>query len=325
MSQLQTNQANLSEFPEPDALTLALRDRLPEFGRVDWVGTTGSTNADLMQRARAPSRPPALPWLLGAHIQTAGRGRAGRTWQNAEAAALMFSCAFETTIPLAQLPGLSPALGVAACEALRGQSTSCSDDRRRRLGVKWPNDLQWGDAKLAGILVETARHPDMSGPIIIVGMGLNLSGAATLTQRLGRPIADWDQVCPRPTSTRVTDAPIAHRQTVIQLISCVALAWKQALVDYAQQGFAGFQTRYDEVDVLAGQAVNVTDLGQILQTGVAQGTDTMGRLLLTTEQGQAPILVGDVSVRLRAPLIPPAGPAAKVAGASNADSNTESS
>ena len=25
--------------------------------------------------------------------------------------------------------------------------------------MKWPNDVQWGDAKLAGVLVETTRNP----------------------------------------------------------------------------------------------------------------------------------------------------------------------
>ncbi len=300
MPQPPTEHSSLITLPAPGTLALWLRDVLPGFGMIDWVGATGSTNADLMQRARLQaSRPSAMPWLLGAHRQTAGKGRAGRSWQSIEAAALMFSCAFDTSIPMAQLPGLSPALGVAACEALRAQCPGINDDRARRLGVKWPNDLQWGDAKLAGILVETARQPGARGPVVIVGMGLNLTGAAALTEQLARPIADWARVCQGSRLSQGADDTDDIRQTAGQLVACVALAWQQALKDYSGQGYAGFQSRFDRVDALAGQAVSVTDQGQLLQTGIAQGTDSTGRLLLATDHGHSPILVGDVSVRMR--------------------------
>ena len=146
-------------FPEPAELAAALRARLPGFGHIGWERTTGSTNADLMRQVRGPGAGRAgspAPWLLGAHLQTAGRGRVGRTWENQIGDALMFSCAFVAKIPLATLPGLSPALGVAACEALRGLLRDQAWADARRLVLKWPNDIQFDDAKLAGILVETA-------------------------------------------------------------------------------------------------------------------------------------------------------------------------
>ncbi|MEI6836317.1 MAG: hypothetical protein WCK56_00840, partial [Alcaligenaceae bacterium] len=102
----------------PDALIERLGKTLPNFGLVQWVDTTGSTNDDLSERIKRGATP-SLPWLLGAHTQQTARGRAARPWQNTAGETLMFSCAFSPNIPLAQLPGLSPALGVAACLALR--------------------------------------------------------------------------------------------------------------------------------------------------------------------------------------------------------------
>ena len=116
---------------------------------------TGSTNADLIQRARSGTGSIVRPWLLGAHLQEEGRGRAGRTWQNRAGAHLMFSCAFDIFLPARSLATLSPLAGVAACEALRSLLPA---RHRVALGTtKWPNDMLWYGAKLAGILTEVTR------------------------------------------------------------------------------------------------------------------------------------------------------------------------
>src|SRR3546814_14434760 len=62
---------------------------------------------------------------------------------------LMFSCAFDVFITPQQLATLSPLAGLAACEALRELVQA---QHRKHLSMKWPNDVQWHYAKLAGIL-----------------------------------------------------------------------------------------------------------------------------------------------------------------------------
>ncbi len=279
----------------PECLTRALIPLLPGFASVQWLDSTGSTNLDLMQRLRQPDtasgplRRPALPWLLGADLQTAGRGRAGRPWQNAQGATLMFSCAFQVEIPMPQLAGLSPALGVAACEALRAlidQNQDRPDSATRpdaqRLTLKWPNDLQWDAGKLAGILVETHQPTGSRAPYLVAGIGLNMLDANHLSQALNRPISDWSQI---------TDTAPAR------IVAAIAHAWSMALKDYAANGYTGFIERFARVDVLSGVQVDVSDQGRILQTGTAHGTDAMGRLLVATASGITPIMVGDVSIR----------------------------
>ncbi|MDO8694894.1 MAG: biotin--[acetyl-CoA-carboxylase] ligase [Sheuella sp.] len=275
-----------SDLQTSETMSGALKPSLPGFGSVQWLANTGSTNLDLVQRARQPARP-ALPWLLGADRQSTARGRAGRVWENTSGATLMFSCAFEVNLPPSELPGLSPVMGIAACEALRVLLAAYGDDEHdrklaHRLQLKWPNDLLWDQAKLAGILVESTHMTGSRTPLIVIGIGLNLRDGATLSAQLNRPIADWSQI-----------AEISP----VQIVTHIARAWSDALSEYSTSGYAAFIKHFEHVDGLAGHRVDVTDQGCVLQTGTAMGTDSTGRLLIQTDQGMHAVMVGDVSIR----------------------------
>lgn len=269
----------------------ALRGALPRFPSVEWLARTGSTNADLLARARQPRGRCDRPWLLGCHLQTRGRGRADRVWQNHAGTSLMFSCAFDTSLPLRQLPALSPLLGLAACEALRAL---LSPGLRPHLEMKWPNDLQWREAKLAGILIESVRPGAPCGAehrVIVIGMGLNLQDAPALSAALDRPVADWAGiVCADPT------AGIAAIPT---LVGNVARGWLLALDRAAAEGFADLPHRYARADALKGRAVDVLGDGRPLDSGTGCGIDPSGRLLLRTALGTHALSAGEVSVRVR--------------------------
>ncbi|MCD0506236.1 biotin--[acetyl-CoA-carboxylase] ligase, partial [Bordetella petrii] len=64
--------ARHTDLPAPEALARELSARLEDFQDVAWTAATGSTNADLLARARSGSG----SWLLGTHLQQTGRGRA---------------------------------------------------------------------------------------------------------------------------------------------------------------------------------------------------------------------------------------------------------
>ncbi len=155
------------------------------------VAETGSTNADVLagiDRGETLART-----VLRADHQTAGRGRLDRRWDAPAGANLLASLCFASE-PLA--PGdsgsaviqpveLTQAVGLAAVHAVdrfavEGEHT----DGSVRAGLKWPNDVLLGDAKLAGVLAQ--RSP--SGEIV-VGIGLNVGwapdGAACLSRDLG--------------------------------------------------------------------------------------------------------------------------------------------
>ncbi|SRR5690554_4119083 len=277
-------------LPMPERMQSLLQQTLPEFHSVEWVGRTTSTNADLMERARAEKGLLARPWLLGAHLQERGRGRSGRSWQNRSGANLMFSCAFDVFLPPRALPTLAPFAGVVATEALRGMLTSAS---RPLLTMKWPNDLEWRFAKLAGILVEATRAgtarlaPDHH--LVVVGMGINLDDARALSTSLNRRIADWSEVA------RADSAGARVRPE--QMVARIARAWYENFSALTTQGFEDLPERYTRVDGLVGRKVDIIDNDRVIFTGNAAGVTPSGQLLLRDAGGEHPISVGEVSVR----------------------------
>src|SRR5690606_33065575 len=143
------------------------------------VAETGSTNADLLARTATLTQP-TLRW---AQRQTAGRGRAGRSWLAADDGALTFSLAWKLRLPPQALSGLSLAVGVALARQLAAKGVTVQ--------LKWPNDLLRDGAKLAGILIETAADRRERGVLwVVIGVGLNLAHGDELGAQLGRAVAD---------------------------------------------------------------------------------------------------------------------------------------
>lgn len=237
---------------------------------VEVVPETGSTNADLLARAGQL----AHPVLLVAEHQTAGRGRAGRSWLSSAANSLTFSLAWKFDGGPQALSGLPLAVGVALGDAL-GQ-----------LGVqvqlKWPNDVLKDGDKLAGILVETRSAPE-GGTWAVIGIGLNLVMPDEVEAVLGRSAAG---------------APWLARMERELLLAALLDALADALALFARQGFGAFSARWNLRHAWQGRSVVILDDGQVLQEGLAAGVDDAGRLLLDTPEGRTAVLAGDVSLRL---------------------------
>ena len=238
---------------------------------VEVVAETGSTNADLLARASQLSE----PVLLVAEHQTAGRGRAGRSWLSSSENSLTFSLAWKFDGGLQALSGLPLAVGVALGDAL-GQ-----------LGVqvqlKWPNDVLKDGDKLAGILIETQSAP-AGGTWAVIGIGLNLIMPDELEAQLGRSAAG---------------APWLARMERDVLVAALLDALADALRLFAKQGFGAFSARWNLRHAWQGHTVVVLDNGQVLQEGLAAGVDDAGRLLLDTPEGRTAVLAGDVSLRVK--------------------------
>jgi BirA family biotin operon repressor/biotin-[acetyl-CoA-carboxylase] ligase len=163
--------------------------------QLEVVAQTGSTNADLL--ARAASGVDVDGVVLIAEHQTAGRGRQGRGWSATPRAQITMSFAVDAAdVPAAAWGWLPLATGVALVDAV----APVLDVIGVEAGLKWPNDVQAGGGKLAGILAEVARP--VSGPAIVVGVGLNVTQApnevgspgATSLLDLGVSAPDRDQL-----------------------------------------------------------------------------------------------------------------------------------
>jgi len=248
---------------------------------------TGSTNADLMARARV--RAIIAPLVRATLHQSAGRGRLGRSWQSEPGSALLFSVALplvaDTVVPAAA----TLACGVALCEALRAEGIGAS--------LKWPNDIEVAGCKLAGVLTELAL--DGAGArSLVVGVGLNLWASDHLRANVGRPIATLDESIARATLA-------ADRE---DWIGRLAAACVQAVRQFERDGFVPFQPRFMARFAALGQTVDVAAQGARIASGRALGVDGEGRLLLHVDGAIRAFSGGEISLR-----IPAAAPAQGVA------------
>jgi BirA family biotin operon repressor/biotin-[acetyl-CoA-carboxylase] ligase len=157
--------------------------------------------------------------------------------------------------------------------------------------MKWPNDVLWRNAKLAGVLVESARNlgNEESGHTVIIGMGMNLRDADLLSQALDRPVADWSYI--------VEQIGRAAPPSAADLVCATATAWLDAIQQFEISGLASFSSRLAQIDALAGRAINVVERETVVCSGVACGLDAQGRLLVRTGQGVTPVSIGEVSIR----------------------------
>ena len=243
---------------------------------IEVVDATGSTNADLRARLQQLSQ----PVLLAAVHQTAGRGRAGRSWQSARSQSLCFSLAWRFNLPITKLTGLSLVVGVVLAEtlAIRGWPVQ----------LKWPNDLLKDGAKLGGILIETAsaRNAGDADQKIwaIIGVGINIHKNAALSTAVGSEIA-------------ALGGSAIDRNA---LLAALADALAAALPQFEREGLAPFATRWQRLHAHADMPVMILEAGQLLHQGVARGIDDSGCLLLETADSQPgciAIAAGDVSLR----------------------------
>ena len=159
---------------------------LAGFARVERFDVVGSTN-DIVRGWLAEGTPEVC--VAVADVQTAGRGRNGRTWNAPAGAALLLSTGFRPTrLDVEETWRLAAIVALAIAAA----AEDVADLEAGSIRLKWPNDLVVvlgareagtgldGDRreirKIAGILGETdgLGTPD---PRAIIGAGINVDWA----------------------------------------------------------------------------------------------------------------------------------------------------
>jgi BirA family biotin operon repressor/biotin-[acetyl-CoA-carboxylase] ligase len=244
--------------------------------QVEVVATTGSTNEDLLVRAR--QHQPGSAILRATDEQTAGRGRQNRTWRARPRSSLLFTLA----VPLASLPAALPAItlagGVALADYLRGRGVP--------VDLKWPNDVLLDGRKLAGILCELGI--DSGGrATLVVGVGVNCWLTEDDRAGIGQPAAALAEVV-------ASSLLAAEREAWIAQMAAALLAMVSGYVD---RGFVPVRERYNALLHARGDEVDIIDDGRVTASGRVVEVDTIGRLVLAAGNGSRAINVGDVSLR----------------------------
>jgi BirA family transcriptional regulator, biotin operon repressor / biotin---[acetyl-CoA-carboxylase] ligase len=276
------NETPLREPLDPAALRRAAVRPGGLWHQVEVVESTGSTNADLLARARDGEPEGAV--LVTEH-QQAGRGRMGRTWITPPRAALTFSLLVRPeTVPPARRGWLPLLTGVAVAEAI----TDVTDVPAT---LKWPNDVLSPQGKLVGILAEAA------GDAIVVGIGLNVSTEAA-------ELPDRGPGALPAASLLTAGAKVLDRNRLLLAILDAFerryLAWRAAAGDPDR---SGLRAAYVERSGTIGRQVRAELPGGQALSGSAVGVDADGRLLVRSSAGPSsagtvPVAAADV-VHLR--------------------------
>jgi len=244
--------------------------------QVEVVEQTGSTNDDLLDRARVAAAD--RPAVRAALHQVAGRGRHGRRWHDARGRALLFSVMTRWFRDPAAAAAVTLACGVTVAEALHGRGIEAR--------LKWPNDILLAGRKLGGILTELALDPQ-SGASLVVGVGVNLCLDPEQRVAIDQPAAALDE--------RIEESRLAGERE--RWIAALARAVLDAVEQFEQQGFAPFRARFDALFAYAGRSVVLMQAGLPTLTGVPVGVDVEGRLLLCTDAGVRQVSSGELSLR----------------------------
>jgi BirA family biotin operon repressor/biotin-[acetyl-CoA-carboxylase] ligase len=234
----------------------------PTGWHVHHVQETGSTNADLVELARAGA---VHHSVIVADHQTAGRGRLDRKWEAPPGANLLVSILFKPSL-FRPLHHFTHIVGLAA----RNASNNLFEVRP---DLKWPNDLLIGDRKVAGILAQGGTD------FVVVGIGVNVGWAPDGAARLG------DQA-------RGSNIELGPLDLLREMLAEVERLESLSNIE--------LRALYESQLATIGRRVRVELANGVIVEGTAIGIDDEARLTVRLESGETiSVDVGDV-IHLRA-------------------------
>ncbi len=251
-----------------DVLSRALRDH-----RLGWpiryVESVSSTQ-DVVREEALGGADEGL--LVLADLQTAGRGRAGRSWWAPWGTAVLSSLLLRPVLPPERLSYVGMIAGLAVVDALRsvGSISAC---------LKWPNDVLVQGKKVAGILVEVLWEGTQVHSVIL-GVGINVRGHIPADL----PFAQE--------ATTLHDAgyEVAREDLIISYILALEQYYNRVTA-----GWSPVRAWTRRLHTL-GKRVRVEDVGTTWE-GVAEDVTEEGALRVRVGKDIRVIRVGDVRVR----------------------------
>lgn len=216
--------------------------------------------------------------LVVANMQTAGKGRRGRSWQQEEGSVIAMSLLLRPTFSpdKASMLTLLAAHSVAgAIEAVTGLPAA----------IKWPNDIVINRKKTVGILTEMSLGVEQAAiDYIVIGIGINVNNTAFP-----------EEIRDMATSLYLEKGERVSRSALI------AESMRRLEVDYEAflktEDLSAILPDYNAHLISMNKEVRVLDpKGEY--TGISRGMDAQGELLVERADGEIiKVYAGEVSVR----------------------------
>jgi len=208
-----------------------------------------------------------------ADAQTSGRGRRGRVWTTPKGKALAMSIVLRPGLPAARAPELAFAAALAVCETARALGAP-------QAALKWPNDVECGGRKLAGLLAELRAQGGALSHVVL-GIGVNVN-----VEREDFP----DELRALATSLCIeSGAPVSRALVCAKLLASLE-GWLEC---HAREGFAPLRARWKQLASTPGLRVRIEGTQPVI--GVAEDMADDGALLVRTDAGELQrVIAGDV-------------------------------
>lgn len=254
----------------PDMLRQRLKGSL--FGRrIHHFFKVDSTNRVALELGHAGELEGSV---VLAEEQTAGRGRAGRSWHSERAAGIYATLLLRPRLAPVQAPLLTMMAGLSA-------RTAIADVTGLPIDLKWPNDLMVRGKKIGGILTEMHAEPGQVR-FVIVGIGINVN-----QEKFPAELAEI------ATSLR---AETGKTQPRMEILVRLLREFENDYNRFLREGSARVVHRFQDVSSYArGKRVRVTN-GTESYSGVTAGLTPEGLLRVERDGGElATVVAGDVT------------------------------
>jgi BirA family biotin operon repressor/biotin-[acetyl-CoA-carboxylase] ligase len=249
---------------------------LMKSARIERLAAVDSTNAEAMRRAVAGARGPL--WIT-ADMQTAGRGRAGRSWSS-DVGNLQATLLVTLGVQASKAYQLALVAGVAVFDAIDAAMRPNSPSGLR---LKWPNDVLVDGTKTGGILIESSTLPRKGAedPALaaVIGIGLNIASHPATLDRPATHLAAHG-ACPDP-------------QTLLDHIAEATAIWLAIWEE--GRGFPSVRDAWLNRAHPLGERMSI-NTGAERVSGTFLGLDQDGALIIETEGGTRQFTFGDVSL-----------------------------
>ncbi len=228
--------------------------------------------------------------LVIADLQTAGRGRMGRTFVSPKKSGIYMSLILRPGKDYIDAIPITTAVSVGVCRAI-------SHLTGKEVGIKWVNDIYIAGKKVCGILVEAVpdkKTGDLDSVIVGIGIDYMKPSPEVLSQIPKDVLAEMDWIYDK---TQEEKKSFRSRPTVSrsQLVGKVA---DEVLKNCINMSDRKFIEEYKQKSIVLGKKIVFISEG-VKQSALALDIDNDGGLVVKLPDGNEKNLYsGEISVRL---------------------------